>query len=108
MTNNKIIITGGAGFIGSNFLSKYVIQFPEIHFINLDLLTYAGDLNKISSEAKSASNYSFEKVDIRDIGALREIYQKYQPTDIIHFAAESHVDNSISSAADFITTNIIG
>jgi dTDP-glucose 4,6-dehydratase len=107
MTNKKIIITGGAGFIGSNFLSKYVIQFPEIHFINLDLLTYAGDLNKISSEAKSASNYSFEKVDIRDIGALREIYQKYQPTDIIHFAAESHVDNSIRNPKLFTEVNVL-
>lgn len=107
MTNKKLIITGGAGFIGSNFLSKYVIQFPEIHFINLDLLTYAGDLGKISSEAKSASNYSFEKVDIRNIDALREIYQKYQPTDIIHFAAESHVDNSIRNPKLFTEVNVL-
>jgi dTDP-glucose 4,6-dehydratase len=107
MTNKKIIITGGAGFIGSNFLSKYVIQFPEIHFINIDLLTYAGNLNKISQEAKSASNYFFEQVDIRNIDALREIYQKYQPTDIIHFAAESHVDNSIRNPRLFTEVNVL-
>lgn len=104
----KIIITGGAGFIGSNFLSKYVLRFPEIDFINIDALTYAGNIEKISIEARNAKNYFFEKVDIRDIDALEKVYQKYTPTDIIHFAAESHVDNSIKNPKLFSEVNVIG
>ena len=103
-----IIITGGAGFIGSNFLNKYVSLFPNIHFINVDILTYAGNLNKLSDEVKQAKNYSFEKIDIRDIEALKNIYKKYSPTDIIHFAAESHVDNSIRNPRLFTEVNVLG
>ncbi|MDD3144508.1 MAG: dTDP-glucose 4,6-dehydratase [Candidatus Gracilibacteria bacterium] len=104
----KIIITGGAGFIGSNFLNKYVLLNKEIDFINIDALTYAGKLENISNEVTNAPNYFFEKVDIRDKEALREIYKKYNPTDIIHFAAESHVDNSIKNPIIFTETNVIG
>ncbi|MDD5769915.1 MAG: dTDP-glucose 4,6-dehydratase [Candidatus Gracilibacteria bacterium] len=104
----KIIITGGAGFIGSNFLNKYVLLHPEIDFINIDALTYAGKLENISSEVSSSSNYAFEKVDIRDIESLKKVYKKYSPTDIIHFAAESHVDNSIKNPIIFTQTNVLG
>ncbi|MDD3302618.1 MAG: dTDP-glucose 4,6-dehydratase [Candidatus Gracilibacteria bacterium] len=106
--NKKIIITGGAGFIGSNFLNKYVLLFPEIDFINIDSLTYAGKLENLVLDVKSAKNYFFEKVDIRNLSEIRNIYKKYLPTDIIHFAAESHVDNSIKNPFIFTETNIIG
>ncbi len=104
----KIIITGWAWFIGSNFLNKYVPLFPEIHFINIDALTYAGKKGNIDMNIATASNYSFEKVDIRNLDGLSQIYEGYIPTDIIHFAAESHVDNSISNPIIFTETNIIG
>jgi len=103
----KIIITWGAGFIGSNFLNKYVILYPEITFINIDCLTYAGKLENISEKVKSAPNYVFEKVDIRDTEKLEEVFKKHTPTDIIHFAAESHVDNSIKNPKLFTETNVI-
>lgn len=103
-----IVITWGAGFIGSNFLNKYVPLFPNITFINIDLLTYAGDLAKLDDGVKIASNYHFEQIDIRDIDALRAVYQKYTPTDIIHFAAESHVDNSIKNPKLFTEVNVLG
>jgi len=104
----KILVTWWAGFIWSNFLNKYVLKFPENFFINIDSLTYAWDLNKISNEVKNASNYAFEKVDIRDLNKLEEVFIKHQPTDIIHFAAESHVDNSIKNPKIFTETNVIG
>ena len=103
-----IIITGGAGFIGSNFLSKYVLRHPEIEFVNIDMLTYAGNIEKISIEARSVPNYHFEQVDIRDIEALRRVYTRHTPTDIIHFAAESHVDNSIKNPKLFTEVNVLG
>ncbi len=103
----KIIITWWAGFIGSNFLNKYVILFPSIDFINIDALTYAWKLENINDEVKKSPNYFFEKVDIRDINELKKVYTKYSPTDIIHFAAESHVDNSITNPVIFTETNII-
>ncbi|MBC7498188.1 dTDP-glucose 4,6-dehydratase [Candidatus Gracilibacteria bacterium] len=103
-----IIITGGAGFIGSNFLSKYVLAFPEIQFVNIDMLTYAGNIEKIDLAARNAPNYHFEQVDIRDIDTLRTVYVKYSPTDIIHFAAESHVDNSIRNPRLFTEVNVLG
>ncbi len=105
---HSLIITGWAWFIGSNFLNKYVPLFPSITFINIDLLTYAWDLAKLDTSVRNASNYHFEQVDIRDIGALRIVYQKYTPTDIIHFAAESHVDNSIRNPRLFTEVNILG
>ncbi len=104
----KIIVTWWAWFIGSNFLNKYVILHPEITFINVDCLTYAWKLENISEEVKSASNYFFEKVDIRDTEKLEEVFIRNSPTDIIHFAAESHVDNSIKNPKLFTETNVIG
>jgi len=106
--NKTLIITGGAWFIGSNFLNKYVPLFPEIFFLNLDALTYAGNLNKLDDAVKNAKNYAFVHADIRDIDVLREIYKEYQPTDIIHFAAESHVDNSIRNPRLFTEVNALG
>lgn len=103
-----ILITGGAGFIGSNFLSKYIPAFPDIRFVNIDALTYAGDIENIAIESRNSLNYAFEWVDIRDIDALRLVYEKYSPTDIIHFAAESHVDNSIRNPRLFTEVNILG
>ncbi len=102
-----IIITWWAWFIWSNFLNKYVVLFPETIWINIDALTYAGKLENISQEVSDAKNYNFEKVDISDIDSLRKVYEKYNPTDIIHFAAESHVDNSISNPQIFTKTNVI-
>lgn len=103
----KILITGGAWFIGSNFLNKYVPLYPNIHFINIDCLTYAWKLDNISEQVKLATNYSFEKVDIRDLVALEEVFSRHISTDIIHFAAESHVDNSIKNPKLFTETNVI-
>lgn len=104
----KILVTGGAWFIGSNFLNKYVLLYPEVVFINIDCLTYAGKLENIGNKVKNAQNYFFEKVDIRNKNALDDVYKKHSPTDIIHFAAESHVDNSIVNPLIFTETNIVG
>ena len=108
MSKKTIIVTWGAGFIGSNFLSKYVLLFPDIKFVNIDALTYAGNIEKISPEARKSPNYSFEQADICDIEDIRSIYRKYQPTDVIHFAAESHVDNSIRNPRLFMEVNTLG
>lgn len=103
----KIMVTWWAWFIGSNFLNKYVIRYPDITFINVDCLTYAWKLENISEQVKSASNYIFEKVDIKDTPQLEEVFKRHMPTDIIHFAAESHVDNSIKNPKLFTETNVI-
>ncbi len=108
MNKQKIIITGWAWFIGSNFLNIFVRKYPNIDWINIDMLTYAGKLENIDQKVKSSDNYNFEQVDIRNKDKLREVYEKYKPTDIIHFAAESHVDNSIKNPRIFTETNVIG
>lgn len=104
----RIIVTGWAGFIGSNFLNKYVRLFSQIQFVNVDALTYAGNLSKIDGLVSWASNYAFEHCDIRDLETLRSVYKKYNPTGIIHFAAESHVDNSIKNPRLFTEVNVLG
>ena len=81
---------------------------PEIDFINIDALTYAGKLENISEEVSKAPNYAFEKVDIRNYDEIAKVYEKHTPTDIIHFAAESHVDNSIKNPKIFTETNVLG
>lgn len=102
---NNILVTGGAGFIGSNFINTFVPEAKH-HFINLDKLTYAGDLkNIVVSDHK---NYTFVEGDICDKDLIKQLFKKYQFTQVIHFAAESHVDNSISNPAAFIDTNITG
>ena len=102
------LVTGGAGFIGSNYIHYMFRKYNnEIRIINVDALTYAGNLENIS-EIESFSNYIFEQVDIRDINKLNTIFRKYYITDVIHLAAESHVDNSIENPLEFIETNING
>ncbi|TSC87187.1 MAG: dTDP-glucose 4,6-dehydratase [Parcubacteria group bacterium Gr01-1014_8] len=102
----RILVTGGAGFIGSNYLNWAVRKYPKYFFINVDALTYAGRIKNVQVE--SESNYTFEKADIRDLKTMERIFKKYRPTHIIHFAAESHVDVSISNPDIFIETNVIG
>src|SRR3989344_4957479 len=93
----KILVTGGAGFIGSTFLNKFVLLHPDYFFINIDILTYAGKKENI--KVGKEKNYAFEKVDIRNLTELELVFKKHSPTDVIHFAAESHVDISIENAA---------
>jgi len=105
--NKKIVVTGGAGFIGTNLLLHMVQRYPQYLFINVDCLTYAGNLsNLVSIEANA--NYRFEKIDIRDFDKLQACFIKYEVDAAIHLAAESHVDRSIIGPAEFINTNIIG
>lgn len=103
----RIIVTGWAWFIWSNFLNRFVKQYPEHTWINIDALTYAWNINNIDSNVSESTNYFFEKVDINDKGQLQAVYHKYKPTDVIHFAAESHVDNSINNPSIFLQTNIL-
>jgi dTDP-glucose 4,6-dehydratase len=103
----KIIITGGAGFIGSHVVRRFVTQYPNYQIINLDALTYAGNLQNLS-DIDHLDNYTFVKADIRDYDALKSIFNQFQPDDILHLAAESHVDRSIENPIDFVMTNIVG
>jgi len=102
----RILVTGGLGFIASNFLNKFVLKYPNHLFINVDCLTYAGNPKNIS--VSKNANYFFEKKDIRDLQAMEKVFKKHKPTDIIHFAAESHVDFSIKNPSIFIETNVLG
>jgi dTDP-glucose 4,6-dehydratase len=103
----NILITGGAGFIGCHVVQLFVQKYPEYHIINLDCLTYAGNLENLS-EIENGKNYTFEKVNILDVEALTSVFEKHQITDVIHLAAESHVDRSITDPLAFVKTNIIG
>jgi len=102
-----ILITGGAGFIGANFVPYFQKKYSEYHIINLDLLTYAGDLDNLY-DVEQTENYTFVKGDIRDRKFIESLFNKYDIRGVIHFAAESHVDNSITGPEVFITTNING
>ncbi len=104
---HRIAVTGGAGFIGSNLLLCMVPKYPDYLFVNIDCLTYAGNLSNLSA-IESAPNYVFEKVNICDYQSLQALFEKYRFDGLIHLAAESHVDRSITGPSDFITTNIIG
>lgn len=103
----KILVTGGAGFIGSNFLRVFVPKYKEHTFINLDKLTYAANLSNLKN-IDQEENYRFERADIADYDSVQEIFKRYNPDIVVHFAAESHVDRSIVGPADFIRTNIVG
>ncbi len=103
----KVVITGGAGFIGSNLLLYLVPRYPDYLFVNIDILTYAGNLANLKP-IENYANYRFEKTDIRDYGGLQGCFDKYDIDGVIHLAAESHVDRSIIGPAEFINTNIVG
>jgi len=107
MKIKTILVTGGAGFIGSNFILHYLSNNPGTNVVNLDKLTYAGELSNLK-EVESNPNYTFIKGDICDRNLIESLFDKYQFDGVIHFAAESHVDNSINSPSAFIDTNITG
>ena len=102
-----ILITGGAGFIGSHVVRLFVTKYPQYRIVNLDALTYAGNLENLR-DVEDASNYVFEKADITDTAQLAAIFEKYKPEGVIHLAAESHVDRSIANPMAFVETNVIG
>lgn len=104
---NSILITGGAGFIGSHLVRLLVNKYPKYQIFNLDLLTYAGNLENIK-DIQDAPNYTFIKGDITDLEFVRSIFAKYNFNKVIHLAAESHVDRSISDPLVFIKTNVLG
>jgi dTDP-glucose 4,6-dehydratase len=106
MTRN-ILITGGAGFIGSHVVRLFVNTFKEDHIYNLDALTYAGNLENLK-DVENASNYTFLHNDIQDLEALRAIFKNNNITHVVHLAAESHVDRSITDPLAFVKTNVLG
>jgi len=105
-----ILITGGAGFIGSNFIPYFLENFPEYKILNLDSLTYAGDLENLSeiSGVENSQNYTFIEGNICDRKLVEQIFETHEVSDVIHFAAESHVDNSIKNPEIFVQTNVNG
>ncbi|MFA7448450.1 MAG: dTDP-glucose 4,6-dehydratase [Weeksellaceae bacterium] len=107
MKKETILITGGAGFIGSHVVRQFVNKYPNYTIINLDVLTYAGNLENLKDIEKK-ENYQFIKADITDEKLIMDIFQQHKPTGVIHLAAESHVDRSISSPLEFVKTNVLG
>jgi dTDP-glucose 4,6-dehydratase len=104
---HKLLITGGAGFIGSHVVRLMVEKYPHYHIVNLDALTYAGNLENLR-DVENAPNYTFEKGDITDRDFLRELFSRHHFDGVIHLAAESHVDRSIANPLSFVETNVIG
>jgi dTDP-glucose 4,6-dehydratase len=107
MKTKNILITGGAGFIGSHVVRRFVKNYPAYQIVNLDKLTYAGNLANLR-DIEAASNYTFVKGDITDQNLVNDLFSKYNFDGVIHLAAESHVDRSIENPMEFVTTNIIG
>lgn len=105
--SKAILVTGGAGFIGANFVPYFVDKYADYHIINLDKLTYAGDLNNVK-ECDGKTNYTFVHGDICDQNLIQDLFVKHDIRGVIHFAAESHVDNSITGPRAFVETNIVG
>jgi dTDP-glucose 4,6-dehydratase len=102
-----ILVTGGAGFIGSNFVIHTIKNREDCHIVNYDLLTYAGNLENLS-EIENDSRYTFIKGDICDQAAVKKLFDDYDFDAVVHFAAESHVDKSITGPSQFVTTNVLG
>jgi dTDP-glucose 4,6-dehydratase len=102
-----ILITGGAGFIGSNFVTYFLGKHPKINIVNLDKLTYAGELSNLD-EVQGSKNYTFVQGDICDRILVEQLFNEHRFSGVVHFAAESHVDNSIASPDTFIQTNVFG
>src|SRR3989338_8824057 len=107
MNSKTILITGGAGFIGSHVVRLLVNKYPNYKIINLDKLTYAGNLANLT-DIENAKNYEFVKGDIVDADFIHDLFNQYQFDAVIHLAAESHVDRSIANPMEFIMTNIVG
>jgi len=105
--SKHVLITGGAGFIGSHVVRLFVNRYPQYRIVNLDALTYAGNLENLK-DIEDRDNYRFVKANILDTDALERIFEQEHITDVIHLAAESHVDRSIVSPLDFVYTNIVG
>ena len=106
-TNKTIMITGGAGFIGSHVVRLFVNKYPAYRIVNVDALTYAGNLDNLK-DVQDAPNYIFEKADITDEKRIDELFTQYQFDGVIHLAAESHVDRSIMDPLAFVKTNVMG
>jgi dTDP-glucose 4,6-dehydratase len=107
MTKRKILITGGAGFIGSHVVRLFVNKYPDYEIYNLDKLTYAGNLKNLT-DIENAPNYHFVKIDLVDATALTNLFNEHQFDSVIHLAAESHVDRSITNPLEFVMTNVVG
>jgi dTDP-glucose 4,6-dehydratase len=104
---HKILITGGAGFIGSHLTRLFVTKYPQYAIVNLDILSYAGNLENLK-DIEQSPNYTFVKGDITDLPLLRQLFEQYGFTAVLHCAAESHVDRSITDPLAFVNTNVLG
>ena len=102
-----VLVTGGAGFIGSNYLNLVVPKYPETTYVNVDALTYAGNLSNLRL-IEDSPNYAFEHADVADHDAVTALFDKYHFDTVVHFAAESHVDRSILDPLAFVRSNVMG